>query len=197
MRDSPRSTSRWHRRKRSVRGTSPRWSLPTSSSPPYPKSCGISTNRWPTLRWCHSSSSPARRESTSRWCYPGRAPTSFSAGTPSTGSRCRSSLSTICPGRCGARWATLSKPLPDGMRGKSLLHRGSLTLQQRYYGNARSFSDAQLRDVLPGFRDGLDAHRRDGTAVRRISATGTRWRACSTSTCSPGCAATFWSRPTR
>ena len=47
---------------------------------------------------------------------------------------------------------TLSKPLPDGMRGKSLLHRGSLTLEQRYYGNARSFSDAQLRDVLPGFR---------------------------------------------
>jgi len=33
-----------------------------------------------------------------------------------------------------------SQPLPDGMRGKSLLHRGSLTLQERYYGNARSFS---------------------------------------------------------
>jgi len=47
----------------------------------------------------------------------------------------------------------MSKPLPEGMRGKSLLHRGSLTLAQRYYGNARSFSDAQLRDVLPGFRD--------------------------------------------
>jgi asparagine synthase (glutamine-hydrolysing) len=46
-----------------------------------------------------------------------------------------------------------SKPLPDGMRGKSLLHRGSLTLEERYYGNARSFSDAQLRAVLPGFRD--------------------------------------------
>ena len=45
-----------------------------------------------------------------------------------------------------------SKPLPEGMRGKSLLHRGSLTLEERYYGNARSFSDAQLRDVLPGFR---------------------------------------------
>jgi asparagine synthase (glutamine-hydrolysing) len=45
-----------------------------------------------------------------------------------------------------------SKPLPEGMRGKSLLHRGSLTLQERYYGNARSFSDAQLRAVLPGFR---------------------------------------------
>jgi asparagine synthase (glutamine-hydrolysing) len=46
-----------------------------------------------------------------------------------------------------------SKPLPEGMRGKSLLHRGSLTLEERYYGNARSFSDAQLRAVLPGFRD--------------------------------------------
>ncbi len=47
----------------------------------------------------------------------------------------------------------LSGPLPEGMRGKSLLHRGSLTLEERYYGNARSFSDAQLRAVLPGFRE--------------------------------------------
>jgi asparagine synthase (glutamine-hydrolysing) len=46
-----------------------------------------------------------------------------------------------------------SKPLPKGMRGKSLLHRGSLTLEERYYGNARSFSDDQLRAVLPGFRE--------------------------------------------
>jgi asparagine synthase (glutamine-hydrolysing) len=56
------------------------------------------------------------------------------------------------PGPLRRSMGTLSKPLPEGMRGKSLLHRGSLTLQQRYYGNARSFSDAQLRDVLPGFR---------------------------------------------
>jgi asparagine synthase (glutamine-hydrolysing) len=45
-----------------------------------------------------------------------------------------------------------SKPLPAGMRGKSLLHRGSLTLEERYYGNARSFSDEQWRAALPGFR---------------------------------------------
>jgi asparagine synthase (glutamine-hydrolysing) len=45
-----------------------------------------------------------------------------------------------------------SRPLPEGLRGKSLLHRGSLALEERYYGNARSFSDAQLRAVLPGFR---------------------------------------------
>jgi asparagine synthase (glutamine-hydrolysing) len=47
-----------------------------------------------------------------------------------------------------------AKPLPEGMRGKSLLHRGSLTLQERYYGNARSFSDDQLRTVLADFRPG-------------------------------------------
>jgi len=46
----------------------------------------------------------------------------------------------------------MAGPLPEGMRGKSLLHRGSLPLEQRYYGNARSFSDAQLRAVLPRFR---------------------------------------------
>jgi asparagine synthase (glutamine-hydrolysing) len=57
------------------------------------------------------------------------------------------------PGPLRRSMGKVSKPLPAGMRGKSLLHRGSLTLEERYYGNARSFSDAQLRDVLPGFRD--------------------------------------------
>ncbi|GJF10967.1 asparagine synthetase B [Mycolicibacterium cyprinidarum] len=47
----------------------------------------------------------------------------------------------------------MARPLPEGMRGKGLLHRGSLTLEERYYGNARSFSDDQLRAVLPRFRD--------------------------------------------
>jgi asparagine synthase (glutamine-hydrolysing) len=56
------------------------------------------------------------------------------------------------PGPVRRSVGKVSKPLPNGIRGKSLLHRGSLTLEQRYYGNARSFSDAQLRDVLPGFR---------------------------------------------
>ncbi|MBV7705229.1 asparagine synthase (glutamine-hydrolyzing) [Nocardia nova] len=46
----------------------------------------------------------------------------------------------------------LSDRIPDGTRGKSLLHRGSLPLEQRYYGNARSFNDAQLRAVLREFR---------------------------------------------
>ncbi|WP_067892094.1 asparagine synthase (glutamine-hydrolyzing) [Nocardia vaccinii] len=46
----------------------------------------------------------------------------------------------------------LSDRIPEGTRGKSLLHRGSLPLEERYYGNARSFSDAQLRAVLRDFR---------------------------------------------
>lgn len=46
----------------------------------------------------------------------------------------------------------LSDRIPEGTRGKSLLHRGSMTLEDRYYGNARSFSDSQLRSVLRDFR---------------------------------------------
>ena len=68
--------------------------------------------------------------------------------------------------------AKVSAPLPEGMRGKSLLHRGSQTLEERYYGNARSFSDAQLQAVLPGFRAGLDPHRCDRAGVRRVGGLG-------------------------
>jgi asparagine synthase (glutamine-hydrolysing) len=38
----------------------------------------------------------------------------------------------------------LSAQLPDGMRGKDLLRRGSIPLEQRYYGNARIFRDDEL-----------------------------------------------------
>lgn len=56
------------------------------------------------------------------------------------------------PGRLRRSMRKVSAPLPEGMRGKSLLHRGSQTLEERYYGNARSFSDPQLRAVLKVFR---------------------------------------------
>ncbi|MFD6860157.1 asparagine synthase (glutamine-hydrolyzing) [Rhodococcus sp. NPDC060090] len=46
----------------------------------------------------------------------------------------------------------LSDRIPEGTRGKSLLNRGSMPLEERYYGNARSFNDAQLRSVLREFR---------------------------------------------
>ncbi|GGB18877.1 asparagine synthetase B [Gordonia jinhuaensis] len=46
----------------------------------------------------------------------------------------------------------LSDRIPEGVRGKSLLHRGSMTLEERYYGNARSFDDARLQAVLRDYR---------------------------------------------
>jgi len=43
----------------------------------------------------------------------------------------------------------LSRILPDGVKGKSLLERGTTPMEERYYGNARSFNFAQLQRVLP------------------------------------------------
>ena len=42
--------------------------------------------------------------------------------------------------------------LPEGVRGKSFLERGTTPLEERYYGNARSFSFAQLQRVIPWAR---------------------------------------------
>ncbi|RNE49515.1 asparagine synthase (glutamine-hydrolyzing) [Corynebacterium alimapuense] len=43
----------------------------------------------------------------------------------------------------------LSRVLPDGVKGKSLLDRGTQTMEERYYGNARSFSFEQMERVIP------------------------------------------------
>ncbi|MDK7047923.1 asparagine synthase (glutamine-hydrolyzing) [Corynebacterium sp. UMB0012] len=43
----------------------------------------------------------------------------------------------------------LSQVLPEGMKGKSLLNRGSMTMEERYYGNARSFNFEQMQRVIP------------------------------------------------
>ena len=42
----------------------------------------------------------------------------------------------------------VSTRLPDGLRGKDLLRRGALSLEQRYYGNARLFQPTELASVL-------------------------------------------------
>lgn len=51
------------------------------------------------------------------------------------------------PLRKGLR--ALGKVLPDGMKGKSLLDRGTQTMEERYYGNARSFNFEQMQRVIP------------------------------------------------
>lgn len=43
----------------------------------------------------------------------------------------------------------LGQVLPDGMKGKSLLDRGTQTMEERYYGNARSFNFEQMQRVIP------------------------------------------------
>ena len=43
----------------------------------------------------------------------------------------------------------IAKVFPEGMRGKSLLERGSMTMEERYYGNARSFNFEQMQRVIP------------------------------------------------
>ena len=44
----------------------------------------------------------------------------------------------------------LSRLVPEGVRGQSLLRRASTPLEQRYYGNSRNMGDAELAALLPG-----------------------------------------------
>ena len=55
------------------------------------------------------------------------------------------------PGGLRRTLGRISTHIPEGVRGKDLLRRGALTLEQRYYGNARIFRDDQLREVLRGY----------------------------------------------
>ena len=46
--------------------------------------------------------------------------------------------------------------LPDGVKGKSLLERGTTPMEDRYYGNARSFNWEQIKRVMPEARPEWD-----------------------------------------
>lgn len=50
----------------------------------------------------------------------------------------------------------LSRMLPDGVKGKSLLERGTTPMEDRYYGNARSFNWEQIKRVMPQARPEWD-----------------------------------------
>ncbi|WP_134324421.1 asparagine synthase (glutamine-hydrolyzing) [Cumulibacter soli] len=64
--------------------------------------------------------------------------------------------------------AQVSRKLPDGMRGKDLLRRGSIPLSERYYGNARLFRDDEL-----GFLRTHNPDRRISDITRDIYARAT------------------------
>ncbi|WP_086821228.1 asparagine synthase (glutamine-hydrolyzing) [Allokutzneria sp. NRRL B-24872] len=55
------------------------------------------------------------------------------------------------PGALRSVMGKVSKRIPDGVRGKDLLRRGALSLEERYYGNARIFRDDQIQAVLKGY----------------------------------------------
>ncbi|OLR95268.1 asparagine synthase (glutamine-hydrolyzing) [Actinokineospora bangkokensis] len=55
------------------------------------------------------------------------------------------------PGSLRKFMGKVSTRIPEGTRGKDLLRRGSLSLEERYYGNARIFRDDQLQQVLRTF----------------------------------------------
>src|ERR687893_836418 len=74
------------------------------------------------------------------------------------------------PGVLRRSLGRISTRIPQGVRGKDLLRRGSLTLEQRYYGNARIFPDDQLRGVLRGY-DPAISHT-DVTAEAYAASTG-------------------------
>ncbi|MGI8416006.1 MAG: asparagine synthase (glutamine-hydrolyzing) [Nakamurella sp.] len=55
---------------------------------------------------------------------------------------------TGLPGGLRKGLAAVGNALPQGFRGKDMLRRGSLDLEQRYYGNARIFREEQLSGLL-------------------------------------------------
>ncbi|MHA2789389.1 asparagine synthase (glutamine-hydrolyzing) [Corynebacterium sp. S7] len=62
----------------------------------------------------------------------------------------------------------LGQVLPDGVKGKSLLDRGTQPMETRYYGNARSFNWEQLQRVLPWAKPEWD-HREVTAPIYEVS----------------------------
>jgi asparagine synthase (glutamine-hydrolysing) len=85
---------------------------------------------------------------------------------------------TALPGGLRKGLAAVGRALPDGFRGQDMLRRGSLELEDRYYGNARIFREEHLSggllrtyDPARSFRDITDpvyAHTRDVDPIARM-----------------------------
>lgn len=62
---------------------------------------------------------------------------------------------TILPSPLRRGLAAVSRALPNGLRGKDMLRRGSLKIEDRYYGNARVFREEQLAGLLRSYEPGV------------------------------------------
>jgi asparagine synthase (glutamine-hydrolysing) len=58
---------------------------------------------------------------------------------------------TAAPDPVKRALGSLGARLPDGMRGKDLLRRASIGIEERYYGNARIFRPDEMRELLRGY----------------------------------------------
>jgi asparagine synthase (glutamine-hydrolysing) len=74
------------------------------------------------------------------------------------------------PGR--RAMGALSRLLPEGLRGKDLLRRASIPLEERYYGNARNFSPEELAPLLRGHDPDLSHVRVTEDLYRRTREAG-------------------------
>lgn len=50
----------------------------------------------------------------------------------------------------------VSRIMPEGMRGKSFLERGTTPMEERYIGNAKMFTEKEKRILLPKYQEGHD-----------------------------------------
>jgi asparagine synthase (glutamine-hydrolysing) len=79
------------------------------------------------------------------------------------------------PGALQRGLRALSRVIPEGVRGKSYLERGTTPIEQRYYGNARIFTEAEksrlMRSYDPGvsYTDVTAPHYRDSAELDDVT----------------------------
>ena len=57
-------------------------------------------------------------------------------------------------GKVFLQW--LSKLMPEGMKGKSFIKRGTTPMEERYIGNAKNIFGNRKRQMLHVYKDGLN-----------------------------------------
>ena len=141
---------------------------------PCRRSSGTSTTRSPTRRSCRSTSWPGRPPSTSRSCSPARAPTSSSAATRSTASRSRwRAVERPAARPLQARAAAVAGLMPEGDARQELPASAATTpLEERYYGNARIFTEDGAGAAAAAATTRTCAQRRHRGALRQTRDAG-------------------------
>ena len=69
--------------------------------------------------------------------------------------------------RCSAACARCREAIPEGVKGKSFLERGTTPIEERYYGNARIFTEEEKQRAAAPLRPDGALHRRHRAALRR------------------------------